>query len=121
MNYKKKFGNDGEEEAVSYLLKLGYLIKERQFTVNQKIGELDIIATKDNIVAFIEVKRRKTDHGISISEIVSVKKQNSIIKMALLYCQKNNMLLHDYVIRFDIIYVLGEKIEHYENAFSPKF
>lgn len=114
----KKIGNEGEEFVANFLKNEHYTILERQFTINQKIGEIDIIAKKNNIFAFIEVKTRKTNHSVNILEIVSRKKQNAIIKMALLYLQKNNILISEFIIRFDIAYVVENQLEYYKNAFT---
>ena len=51
-------GNNGEEIACTYLEKLGYLIQDRNY--NKKWGELDIVAVKDNILHFFEVKSMRT-------------------------------------------------------------
>lgn len=53
INNKEK-GNKGESIACYYLEKRGYSVINRNF--QRKWGELDIIATKDNILHFIEVK-----------------------------------------------------------------
>jgi putative endonuclease len=50
----REIGNYGEEIACIYLNKLGYFIQDRNY--NRKWGELDIVAVKDNIIHFIEVK-----------------------------------------------------------------
>jgi putative endonuclease len=47
-------GQRGEEIACSYLLRHGYRIVERNFT--RKWGEIDIIARKNGVICFIEVK-----------------------------------------------------------------
>ena len=44
----------GEEEAVRYLREQGFVILERNF--HSRFGEIDIIAQKDGILHFIEVK-----------------------------------------------------------------
>ncbi|NDB57669.1 YraN family protein [bacterium] len=51
-------GNNGEKIACTYLEKLGYLIQDRNY--NKKWGELDIVAVKDNILHFFEVKSMRT-------------------------------------------------------------
>jgi putative endonuclease len=51
-------GNNGEEITCTYLEKLGYLIQDRNY--NKKWGELDIVAVKDNILHFFEVKSMRT-------------------------------------------------------------
>ena len=51
-------GNKGEEIACNYLLKHGFLIQERNYL--KKWGEIDIIAIKDGILHFFEVKSSTT-------------------------------------------------------------
>ena len=113
-NLKK--GRIGEQIACEYILSRGYQILERNFRL--KIGEIDIIATKDNLLVIIEVKSRSNINYGYPYESVNKKKQDKIIKTALYYvklhCLKNAQL------RFDIIEVyLGKenKINHYKNAF----
>lgn len=52
----QKIGELGEDVACKYLTKKGFLILERNYT--KKWGEIDIIAQKDNILYFVEVKSR---------------------------------------------------------------
>jgi len=52
-----KIGLEAEEKVAKYLLKNGYKILKRNF--HSKFGEIDIIAKKDNILSFIEVKYSK--------------------------------------------------------------
>lgn len=47
-------GNDGEDIACKYLVGHGFLIQDRNYL--KKWGEIDIIAVKDDITHFIEVK-----------------------------------------------------------------
>jgi putative endonuclease len=47
-------GQLGENIACEYLIKRGFLIRDRNY--RKKWGEIDIIATKDNKLHFIEVK-----------------------------------------------------------------
>jgi putative endonuclease len=51
---KQKVGNLGEEIGCKFLKKHGFLIKDRNY--RKKWGEIDIIAEKDNLLHFIEVK-----------------------------------------------------------------
>ena len=59
---KQKIGQKGEDEACMFLEKHGYKILDRNY--RKKWGEIDIVAKKDNIIHFIEVKTvtRITDH-----------------------------------------------------------
>lgn len=53
---KKRLGKIGEDLACQYLKNHNFLIVERNF--QKRYGELDIIALKDNILVFVEVKTR---------------------------------------------------------------
>lgn len=54
MTQKSDFGYLAEEMAAEYLIGKGYQIKDRNF--RRPWGELDIVATKDGVVVFCEVK-----------------------------------------------------------------
>lgn len=53
---KIKTGKLGEEIAIRYLCKKGYTINSRNYYGNH--GEIDIIASKNNEIVFVEVKTR---------------------------------------------------------------
>jgi putative endonuclease len=63
----KQLGRLGEEYAAQYLIENDYIIlsKNQQFNSNhKKLGEIDIIASKNNITFIFEVKtRRSTKFG----------------------------------------------------------
>ena len=52
----RSFGDRGEDEAVAYLKKNGYRILARNYVSGRR--EIDIVATKKNTLAVIEVKTR---------------------------------------------------------------
>ena len=54
----QKTGKYGENICVAYLNQSGFRIVERNYT--QNFGEIDIIAKKDSVFHFIEVKSIKT-------------------------------------------------------------
>ena len=49
-----KIGKIGEDTACLFLMKQGYIIKERNYW--KKWGEIDIIAEKEDLIHFVEVK-----------------------------------------------------------------
>lgn len=53
----------GEDKACNFLKKQGFEILKRNF--HSKFGEIDIIAKKDEILHFIEVKFTQNDYEVS--------------------------------------------------------
>jgi len=121
MNDKKERGNWGEERAALFLRLHGYRIVERNFRCRQ--GEIDIIARKGDVVAFVEVKQRKNADFGEAREFVTYSKQRRVIAAAELWLLKTGCELQP---RFDVIEVyapegtntLLPEINHIENAFS---
>ena len=117
MNRHINTGKLGEQVALNYLTEKGYNVLETNY--RNKIGEVDIIAYDNDILAFIEVKTRMgNDYGYAY-ESVNSRKQKKIANTSLMYIQKNK--LYDVQVRFDVIEVYPmEKtsINHFENAFS---
>ncbi len=56
---KQKIGETGENIAVKFLVKHGFVILDRNYT--KKWGELDIVAEKEGKIHFIEVKSVSCD------------------------------------------------------------
>ena len=51
---RKEVGSLGERVAAEYLKRHGFKIRDRN--IARKTGELDVIAEKDNVLHFVEVK-----------------------------------------------------------------
>ena len=56
----KLFGDKSETFATSFLEQSGFVILERNYFA-RKLGEIDIIASRDDVLHFIEVKSGKTE------------------------------------------------------------
>ena len=115
----KIVGNNGEDYAAAYLEAAGYKIKERQFRC--KIGEIDIIAEKDEEIVFVEVKTRRSGKYGAPALAVNYYKRRKIINTAFLYVQ--NKGLEDKNFRFDVLEVYADRdgawaVRAIENAFE---
>lgn len=115
---KKETGSFGEKLAFGFLKRNSFTIRELNFS--SKFGEIDVIAEKEKILYFIEVKTRKNERFGNPLEAVDEKKKKKIQKCALYYLLKKN--LSDSECRFGIIAIqlIGEaiNIEWIENAFD---
>jgi putative endonuclease len=108
-------GQSGEQAAAMFLSKHGYTILQRNY--RYKRAEIDIIALKDKVMVFVEVKTR-TSSIFGYPELsVGPKKEAQVLAAAEEYICKTNWQQE---IRFDIIAItLSPKYElhHIEDAF----
>lgn len=109
----KIVGAIGETMAQKFLKKKGYKIVEKNF--NTPLGEIDIIARIKDLIVFVEVKDRSTKKFGLPREAVTPNKQQKIKTVALLWLKKNN--LFESKVRFDVVEIIGEIVNHIENAF----
>jgi len=109
----KNIGNKGENIACEYLKKQGYKIIARNLYIGK--SELDIIAKDGKTLVFVEVKTRFTSLFGSPVESITESKIKNIIFSAKMYIASYKM--YNVAVRFDVIGVDGEKIEHIKDAF----
>jgi len=83
MNNNKNIGKLGEEIAHLYLINKKYKILEQNYKC--KYGEIDIIAEKNNIISFIEVKTRQNIFFGNPVEAITKMKQKHIYNSATYY------------------------------------
>ena len=116
MAQHNELGKKGEQLAVDFLLENGYEIAKRNYRFDK--AEVDIIATKEDTLAIIEVKTRSTSDFGNPQDFVKPKQIQRLVKAVDAYVTVNNL---DVEVRFDIIAIVKEKkgfsIEHLENAF----
>ena len=80
---RKETGAMGEQAAADYLLEKGYELLARNW--HCRWGELDLVARKEEILAFVEVKTRKPGAMVSPLEAVNRTKQYKLIRSAQAY------------------------------------
>lgn len=114
--YKENKGFCFEEIAKRYLQSNNYLILDTNFYC--RLGEIDIIALKNSVICFVEVKGRKNiDFGYP-REYVTPSKIRKIIAAAKYYLMKKSY--SDLNCRFDVLEIIEDKkeINYIENAFE---
>jgi putative endonuclease len=100
---KQYLGIYGERLAAEFLQHKGYIILEKNFNVHH-IGEIDLIAQKNDEIVFIEVKTRTSEHYGYPEEAVNDWKIKKISRCARNFLHTRN--LHTVYARFDIISVI---------------
>lgn len=107
-------GREAEAQAAQYLMQQGFeVVAER---VKTKLGEIDLIARKPGLVAFVEVKWRRTtrDLDLAIDERRLARVAAAIEVVAYDYAEPTDDL------RVDVILLApGARPRHIENAWMP--
>lgn len=100
------------EQAAGLLLRLkGYAILTTRYRT--PVGEIDIVAKRGKLVAFVEVKTRPTtDEALGA---VSHHARRRIIAAADAFISRHPHLAHCHM-RYDIIAVAGWRMKHVTNA-----
>lgn len=121
----RSLGRAGESIACDFLVKNGFLVVKRNYTVRG--GEIDIIAENERYIIFVEVKTRTAGHSVEkygrgASAVNSTKKEH------FLFAVKSYLRAFpsEKKPRIDVIEITLEnfdgcvapKISHYPNAFG---
>ena len=111
----------GEALAAEYLYQKGYVIRENGYRC--RFGEIDLIAEKGGVLAFVEVKLRKSSEFAQAREFVDQKKQERLRITASFYLAEHETPLRS---RFDVIEIYAPdgtqtarpEINHIADAFQ---
>jgi putative endonuclease len=105
----RKFGARSESIAVTYLERASFRIVERNFYAG-KIGEIDIIAQKDGVLHFVEVKSSRRDFDPIYN--ITPAKLKRVIDSAYIYMKRKGI---DSAFSIDALIIRGEEVELIEN------
>lgn len=116
----KRFGAIGEKAAADYLQKNGYKILKKNYSVS--VGEIDLIASRGEVIAFVEVKTRSAAPMVRGFYAVDTRKREHILRVASIYLSQHKTRLQP---RFDIVEVEIDRrtmtvgqICHFEGAYT---
>lgn len=112
-------GITAERAAVEYLTTKGFLVLATNYQT--RYGEIDIVATKEGVLIFAEVKSSNKRSAICPLDRVNLRKQKKMIRTAANYLTDHPVPSGD--VRFDVVgMVMVRKdewqIEHIEGAFT---
>ena len=115
---RRRLGDFGERVAKAHLEEKGYRILATNFRVRE--GEVDIVAERDGVVAFVEVKTRRGDAMGTAKESIGWRKAQSLLLAAQAFDERHEDLPPGR--RIDVIAIDldadGEllSVEHIESA-----
>ena len=108
MTEKQVRGALGEQAAVDYLRRNGFMIVERNYRIGR--SEVDIIATRYDELHFVEVKTRKFSSMTAPEEAITEQKMRAMRRAASAYMAQHHSMLEP---RFSLIAidVVGDRVE----------
>jgi len=104
--FRKNFGNTGEQLAEKFLKLRGLEILERNF--HTKEGEVDLIAREGEMIIFVEVKARRSSKFGTALESVDESKLEKIEAAGCKFLQDNSLENAEW--RIDVIAIDGGKL-----------
>jgi putative endonuclease len=115
---RRERGRRGEEIAEAYLRERRYAILARNWRT--RAGEIDLVASRDGVVVFVEVRGREGERFGTPFESIDPRKRARLGRTAAAFLQSRG--LEDRVARFDVIGVdwgpAKPVVEHLEGAFD---
>lgn len=111
-------GREGEECARRILIENGWSVVARNFRGRR--GEIDIIAQRGEILAFVEVKTLNRYICEDLQHVVNWRKCHTIIETSKLFIAMNRKY-NQYRIRYDLMLIQGNVcVSHMEGAFVER-
>jgi putative endonuclease len=111
LNNQEK-GYLAEQKALAFLESKGYTLVRQNY--RHKKGEIDLIVRKNKLLVFVEVRfRSSTEFGFP-EQTISEKKKKLLLQTAEQFIIENNWQDN---IRFDIIALSDDDLQHFEDAF----
>ena len=107
-------GREAEAQAAQWLMQQGFEVLAQR--VKTKLGEIDLIARKKGLVAFVEVKWRK--RSVDLDTAIDERRLARVAAAV-------EMVAHEYIeadddIRIDVLLLApGSRPRHIENAWMP--
>ncbi|MBN2884441.1 YraN family protein [Patescibacteria group bacterium] len=81
MDRRQEIGQKGERLAINFLKTMGWTIKAHNYRIGHK--EIDIIASKNNILSLFEIKTKINNEN---NYIISRTQQNTLRQAHLAFC-----------------------------------
>ena len=105
----KNFGDQSETLATQFLENEGFVIIERNYFA-RKLGEIDIIASRDDVLHFIEVKSGRRDFDPVYN--LTPGKLRKVINSAHYYLKEKGL---DMAFSIDAMLIRNKEVELIEN------
>jgi putative endonuclease len=112
----------GERIAERWLVRDGWQVVDRRWRSGRR--DLDLVAVRENVVAFFEVKTRRSVWSGSPVEAVNWRKQRELTRSAQAWIDRRGLLVAPAgaLFRFDVVGVIASRervaVRHVPDAFA---
>ena len=118
---RQLLGLEGERTAIAYLTSCGWSLEAHRFKLGRH--DVDLVMRRNQMVAFIEVKTRRSNTCGSGIEAVHRRKQRDIARVASVWALRHGRPDDEY--RFDVVAVQNSAgsapvVEHVADAWRPE-
>ena len=111
---RRKIGAQFEQRAALFFTQQGFEILDRNWQAGHR--EIDLVARKDDLVVFVEVKSSSNPNFGHPAERVDKTKIRHLGAAAQKYLIEKNIEGVD--LRFDVVTFVGGQLEHFPSAFE---
>jgi putative endonuclease len=115
MPHVRRVGLEAEDAAAEFLSAQGYTILKRRFRARG--GEIDLVGLDGEVLAFVEVKRRRSSKSEPLDSM-DLKKQECIFAAADSYLAQYDGPPCE--VRFDVVTVMPSGMTLHKYAFRPR-
>jgi putative endonuclease len=117
---RQLLGLEGERIAIAFLISCGWSVEAHRFKLGRH--DVDLVVRKGRMVAFVEVKTRRSRTCGSGLEAVNRRKQRDIARVASVWVLRYGRPGDEY--RFDLVAVQDSRggapaVEHVPDAWRP--
>lgn len=121
MNARQQFGRAAEAAAARYLAREGWVLLGRNVRIGR--GELDLIVRRGGVLAFVEVKARRSAACGAPEDAVDGRKRRQVARLAELWLAARPWALRGVSdVRFDVVAVDATvrpaEVRHLPGAFT---
>jgi putative endonuclease len=121
VNARQQFGRAAESAAARHLVRNGWAVLGRNVRVGR--GELDLIVRRAGVLAFVEVKARRTASFGAPEDAVDARKRRQVARLAELWLAARPWALRGVSdVRFDVVAVDASRrppaVRHLPGAFT---
>jgi putative endonuclease len=121
VNARQQFGRAAEAAAAQYLTQRGWVVLGRNVRIGR--GELDLVVRRGDVLAFVEVKARRSAACGAPEDAVDRRKRRQVARLAELWLAARPWALRGISdVRFDVVAVDASvhppEVRHLAGAFT---